>query len=381
MSDSDFRKKRRSSRTPLGASKPVWKKLPVVDFFTYTGSYLNFRFALILLAGALSFGVAGFVFLEGYSFREAFYMTIITISTVGYTEVRPLSPNGQIFVSILIIFYIGVFSYVVSAFTFYVIQGEFFKQIHLNFLAKRIKELKNHIIICGYGKYGKEIAAHFLAHHMPFVVIERDQEEVEAIQKGEARIVYIQDDATHDEALIKAGIEHARSLISALPDDTENVFTVLTARQLNPRINIISRARDPRSQRKLLRAGANHVVMPEQIGGFYMATLVAKPGAVEFFSFITNHYGSDIDFEEIHYEQLPGSCQGRTIRDLAIRKATGANIIGFKKANGEFIVNPGPDVIMEPGSSFILMGNSEHLQSMHDYLNHYEEQRPLSSGG
>ncbi len=344
------------------------KKVRGWDFFTYTGSYLNFRFALLLLIGAAAFGISGFMLLEGYSFREAFYMTIITIATVGYTEVRPLSPNGQIFVSFLIIFYIGVFSYVVSAFTYYVIQGEFFKLMHLNFLAKKIKELRNHVIICGYGKYGKEIAAHFLAHRVPFVVIEYDEKEVEFIQKGEAKILYVQDDATHDEALIKAGIEHASALISALPDDAENVFTVLSARQLNPHVNIISRAKDPKSQRKLLRAGANHVVMPEQIGGFYMATIVSKPGAVEFFTFITNHYGSDIDFEEIHYEQLPQACRGRSINELAIRNETGANIIGFKKPNGEFVVNPPPDITMEPGSSFVLLGNSEQLNALHDYL-------------
>lgn len=343
------------------------------NWVSYTGSYLNLRLAILLLIVSLFIGIAGFMLLEGYSLREAFYMTIITISTVGYTEVRPLSPNGQVFVSFLIIGYIGIFSYAVSAFTFYVIQGEFFKQLHLNFLAKKIKELRNHVIICGYGKYGKEIAAHFLAHRVPFVVIERDQEEIDLIQKGEARILYIHDDATHDEALIKAGIAEASSLISAMPDDTENVFTVLTARQLNPRINIVSRAKDPKSQRKLIRAGANHTVMPEQIGGFYMATLVSKPGAVEFFSFITNHYGSDIDFAELHYDQLPGACQGRSIQDLSLRQATGVNIIGFKNAKGGFIVNPGPETIIDPGSSFILMGNTEHLNALYNYLGHFEE--------
>ena len=361
------------SRQPEKDSLPLIGKIKGADFFKYSGSYLNMRIALVLLIGSLALGVGGFIVLEGYSFREAFYMTIITISTVGYTEVRPLSPDGQVFVSVLILLYIGVFSYSVSAFTFYVIQGEFFKQLHLNFLDKKIKELRNHVILCGFGKYGKEIAAHFMAHRVPFVVIEKDEEEIGSIQKGAARILYIQDDATHDEALVKAGIEHASAMISALPDDTENVFTVLTARQLNPRINIISRARDPRSQRKLMRAGANHVVMPEQIGGFYMATLVSKPGAVEFFSFITNHYGSDIDFEELHYEQLPLVCQGLSIRDLSLRRVSGANIIGFKKSNGGFVVNPGPDTVLEPGSSFIFMGNSDQLHALHDYLDHYED--------
>jgi len=371
------KRKVRIPRQPNSDPHPIVKRIKLADFFQYTGSYLSLRIAGLLLIGALTLSVVGFYFIEEYTLQEAVYMAIITISTVGYTEVRPLSSDGQLFASFIILLNIGILSYGLSAFTYYVIQGEFFKQIHFNFLAKKIKELRNHVIICGYGKYGKEIASHFLAHRVPFVVIERDEEEIELIQKGEARILYIDDDATHDEALVKAGIDHAVAMISALPDDAENVFTVLTARQLNPRINIISRARDPRSQRKLLRAGANQVVMPEQIGGFYMATLVSKPGAVEFFSFITNYYGSDIDFEELHYEQMPAACQGHSIRELSLREASGANIIGFKNANEEFIVNPGPDIVLEPGSSFILIGNAEQLQALHDYVDQYEEPQSM----
>lgn len=244
--------------------------------------------------------------------------------------------------------------------------------MHKNLVKSRIDKLDRHIIICGYGKYGKEIAHHFFVHKVPFVVIDIDPEEIELIQQSSDDILYIFDDATHDEALIGAGIERAQGLISALPDDAENVFTVLTARQINSKINIISRAKDPKSQRKLLLAGANHVVMPEQIGGFYMATLISKPGAVEFFSFLTNEYQADIGFEEIKFEDLPLSLRGKPISDLSIRQKTGANIISFKNPEGHYEINPGPDVILIPESSFIIIGDHDQLESLNQYIDSYK---------
>jgi voltage-gated potassium channel len=183
----------------------------------------------------------------------------------------------------------------------------------------------------------------------------------------------LEEDATHDEVLIKAGIKQASSLISALPDDSDNVFAVLTARQLSPQLNIISRAKDFRSQKKLLMAGADHVVMPEQIGGFYMATLVSKPGAVEFFSFITNEYRSDIGFEEVTYKDLPNACQGKSLRELNLRKETGTNIIGYKAPDSTYHVNPDPSTALSPGASFIVLGSNEQLRKLRAYLEQYPE--------
>lgn len=337
-------------------------------------TFLNLKVAISLLIGELVFGVLGFILIEGYSVSEALYMAVITISTVGYTEVHPLSESGRMFAAVFIIVNIGIFSYILAVFSYYVVQGEIFKNMHTNLINRQISEIKDHIILCGYGKYGKEISSHFIKHNLPFVVIDIDPEEIEELQKSKSSILYMEDDATHDEALIKAGIHRAKSIISALPDDTENVFTVLTARQLNAKINIISRARDPKSQRKLLLAGANHVVMPEQIGGFYMATLVSQPGAVEFFSFITNEYKSEIGFEEIQYAHMPPSCHGKTIRDLRIRKETGANIIGYHAPSGDYIVNPGPDTRLVPKSSFIVLGSKKQLIALRKFLEHYQEE-------
>ncbi len=338
------------------------------NLFTVPSSFLSVRVAIGLLTLDLLVGILGFMLIEEYTLVEAFYMTVITISTVGYTEVGPLDTAGKLFTSFYIINNIGVFAYILAVFSYYVVQGEIFKDMHLNLINKSIKKLSGHIIICGYGRYGKEIAIHLQKHSIPFVIIDSDAEKIDLIQKSEDQLLYVQDDATHDEALEKAGIKKAQALISALPDDVNNVYTVLTARQMNADIMIVSRASDAKSEKKLRLAGANHVVMPEQIGGFYMAMLIGKPGAVEFFSYITRDYQSDIAFEEIHYDSLPPNLQDKTIREMHLRKATGANIIGFKQPDGNFIVNPEPDTAIIPASSFIILADRKQIQALRQFL-------------
>lgn len=348
----------------IGFTKPL-KRVP--------SNFLSIQLGFILLIVDLLGGVVGFMIIEGYSLGDAIYMTVITVSTVGYTEVKPLTEAGRMFASIYILFNIVAFAYLLSLFSYYIVQGEIFKKMHENLVKTRIDKLDRHVILCGYGKYGKEVAHHFALQNLPFVVIDENAEEIEDIQKSKDDILYIKDDATHDETLIAAGIKRAQAIIAALPDDAENVFTVLTARQLNPSINIISRAKHPKSLQKLTLAGANHVVMPEQIGGFYMATLVSKPGAVEFFSFITNEYQSDIGFEELRYEDLPEACRGSSIRELLFRKHSGANIIGYKGPGGNYVVNPDPEIVLTPGGSFIVLGDHDQLDALKKYLRSFDE--------
>ncbi len=338
------------------------------SIYTVPSSFLSIRAAAILFVVELLVGTLGFILLEGYTVLEAFYMTIITVATVGYGELRPLTSHGQLFVSIFILINIGTFAYILAAFTYYVVQGEIFKKMHSNLISNEIKRLSNHVIVCGYGRYGKEIAAHLLKNRIPFVIVDSDLEKIEDIQKSENRLLYIEDDATHDEVLLQAGIQKAQAIISALPDDISNVYTVLTARQLNKNIIIVSRVSSLVSEKKLRLAGANHVVMPEQIGGFYMATLISKPGAVEFFAFITNEYQSDIGFEEIRYEDAPDFCRNCSISDLHLRRDTGVNIIGYKTPNGNYVVNPGPEVTLVPNSSFIVLGDHDQLKKLQKML-------------
>jgi voltage-gated potassium channel len=336
--------------------------------YQYGSNYLNLRIALLLLILALVFGVGGYMIIEGFTFLDAFYMTIITLSTVGYTEVRTLSELGRAFTSGLIIFNLAVFTYSASAFTYYVIQGELFKTFHYISLNKQIRQLKNHVIICGFGRYGKEVIAYFLKHKLPFIVIENNRERIMEIQEMDKTIVYIEDDATQDDVLVKAGIDKARAIISTLPDDSDNLFVALSARQLNKDITIITRAKEYKSVRKMQLAGADHVMMPEQIGGFFMANLVNKPNASEFFAYISDEITHDIGFEEVRYEVLPESWKGRTIQNLGIREQTGSNVIGYRSPDGKYVVNPAPDIKLMPGSSFIILGNKEQIDKLKDLL-------------
>ncbi len=308
-----------------------------------------------------------YMFYEGYSIIESVYMTVIIISTVGFGEVKSLSTGGQMFTTFLILINVGIFAYALSAFTYYVIQGELFKKMYLDKIDKKLDKLKDHVIICGYGRYGKEIASNFLDHNVPFVVIEHNEDKINRIREGR-EILFIYGDSTDDDILIKSGIHRAKALISALEDDTENLYTMLSVRELNPKINLISRAQNKRAQHKLLLAGASHVIMPEQIGGFYMATLVNKPDAAEFFTFITRESDSDMGYEAIHYEDLPKHCIDKTIEELNLRRETGVNIIGFKSIENKYVVNPGPETILIPGSSFIVLGNTSQLKKLKEYL-------------
>lgn len=343
----------------------------LLDVYTLPNNFLNLRVSLLLLLTDFVLGILGFIWIEGHTLLEAFYMVVITVSTVGYTEVQPLSDVGKLFTSFFIIINIGLFAYVLAVFSYYVIQGQIYKNWHNNMIKKSISKLQDHVILCGYGKYGREIAMHFEKHQIPFVVIDINETKIEDIQRSEQKLLYIHDDATHDEVLQEANIEDARALIAALSDDSDNLFIVMTARQMSSKLRIISRAKDPRSQKKLTLAGADRVVMPEQLGGFYMATLISKPDAVEFFSFITNEYRSDIGFEETTFNDVPDSCKNKSIQELNIRSETGANIIGFKDADNKYWVNPAPDTILRPGSSFIVLGNRQQLDQLKRYLSGY----------
>jgi voltage-gated potassium channel len=289
---------------------------------------------LLLIFIILSIGITGFIIIEGYSILEAFYMTITTISTVGFQEIHPLSDGGRIFTSILIIFSIGIYFYGVTALAKFVIEGEFrkfFKHYNVN---KKIENLENHVIICGYGRTGKQICLELIDDKIPFIVIESRKNVIEFI-KEEENILYYDGDATEEETLLLAGIKKAKAIITTLPEDPDNVYVVLTARELNSDITIISRASNESSESKLKRAGANNVIMPEKIGGAHMAALVTKPYITEFIANLTGQ-GSDISltFEELALNNISEEYKHKSIRDLDIRNRTGANIIGLRLNNG-----------------------------------------------
>jgi len=323
------------------------------------------RIAAMMILGTIVFGVLGFMVIEGYSFSESFYTTIIILSTVGLGVVHTLSDTGRWFVACLIIVSIGIFAYGISQITSYIMEGEIQRYLKYKKTLKMINKIQNHVIVCGFGRNGKQACQQLKADNQSFVVIENSEKAFNEIRDEDGYLV-IYGDATRDETLIEAGIEKASALITTLPSDAANVFVVLTARELRSDIKIISRASESSSEGKLRRAGANNVIMPDKIGGSHMATLVTRPDVIEFIDHITGKV--HIRLEEIMINKLNEKYRGKTIRELEVRNRTGANIIGFKSSNGEYTVNPGPDTILKPDSKLFVLGTSKEVEELINVL-------------
>lgn len=310
-------------------------------------------------------GIVGYMTIENYGLLDAFYMTVITLATVGFQEVHPLSSGGRLFTSFLIIISFGTFAYAISSITKYISDGEFkdyFKNKKVN---AAIEKLENHVIICGFGRNGKQAAHVLKKHDTRFVVIEEKKAIVAAINHQYADLV-LEGDATLDDVLLKAGILKAKALITTLPIDADNLFIVLTARTLNSKLTIISRASEDNTDKKLKIAGANNVIMPDKLGGAHMASLVMKPDVMEFVDYITGQGGDNIRLEEITFANLSEEYQNKTIRDLEVRNRSGANIIGFKTAQGDYIINPSADTKIIPDAKLFVLGTSEQIGKLKD---------------
>ncbi len=323
------------------------------------------RIAAALIIGTMIFGIAGYMAIENYTFSDAVYTTIIILSTVGLGVVHTLSEAGRWFTAGLIILAIGIFAYGVSLITTYIMEGELQRFLKYRKILKMIDKLDNHIIVCGFGRNGKQACEQLWAHHHSFVVIENGEKAIGDLREQDD-FLFIEGDATKDEILIEAGIKKARALITTLPNDAANVFVVLTARELRPEMKIISRASEDTSENKLRRAGANNVIMPDKIGGVHMATLVTRPDVLEFIDHITGRI--NIRLEEIKCNNLKDSLKGKTIRELEIRNKTGANVIGYKTGEGEYIINPGPETIMKPDSKLFVLGTREQVETLMQVL-------------
>ncbi len=337
----------------------------MLNFRQFSRIYTPF----ILIAIIVCIGVIGFMIIENYRLLDAFYMTIITVATVGFQEVHPLSDAGRIFTAFLIITSFGTFAYAVTSISQYVLDGEFnqyFKNYKVN---AAIEKLENHVIICGFGRNGKQAAHVLKKHNKRFVVIEQKKDIVGAINHQFADLV-MEGDATFDEVLLKAGILKAKALITTLPIDADNLFIVLSARTLNSQITIISRASEDNTDKKLKIAGANNVIMPDKLGGAHMASLVMKPDVMEFVDYITGQGGDNIRLEEITFDNLPEAFQNKTIRDLEVRNKSGANIIGFKTGKGEYIINPSADTIIIPDAKLFVLGTTEQITKLRELFAH-----------
>ena len=319
----------------------------------------KFYKALLFLLTILTIGVVGYMTLSDFGFIDALYMTVITISTVGFRELHPMNTEEKVFTIFLILTSLSLFGYAVSSFTEALASGEFFKQLKRKKVQQKIDKLKQHTIVCGYGRNGMQAINKLRSYQQKFVVVEKDTALIGLLE--EDNILYIEGDATTDEVLLKAGIENASNLITALPSDADNLFVVLTASQLSKDCKIISRASNESSYSKLKIAGASNVIMPDKLGGAHMASLVVTPDVIEFVDRLTVEGETTANLEEVAVNDLPKEYVGKTILDLDLRKKTGCSVIGFKASNGDYVINPEASIKLLADARLIVLGKPEQI--------------------
>jgi len=321
----------------------------------------KFRIAILLVACVLAIGVFGYRYIADYSWVDALYMTTITITTVGFGEVGPLDDTAKLFTVGLILASVVTLANSIAVITEYFMNKNSFEQFKNRKMKKKIDKLSDHIIICGYGRNGKQAAQKLASYNRPFVVIEKDKE---LIEKHNDEVLFVYGNANEDEVLLESGIENAHSIIVALPNDADNLFVVLSARQINKDIGIISRASQEASYKKLKLAGANNVIMPDKIGGDHMASLVVMPDLVEFLDNLSIIDDNKVNVEEVAIEAITSNGGMKTIKDLDFRNKTGCSIIGYKTPEREYIINPEADTILRANSKLIVLGRPEQILTL-----------------
>lgn len=319
--------------------------------------------AILLLILIFVMGITGFILFFGYTFIDAFYMTVITITTVGFGELHPMSAAEKMFTSFLILSSIFILGYAIKVISEYILSKSNIGNLREKKVQEKINKLHDHVIVCGYGRNGKQAVHKLKAYKKSYVIIEMNEDVIERFY--DEKHMFVHGNANEDEILIKAGMERASTLICALPSDADNLFIVLSARQINKNLKIISRATEETSYQKLKLAGADNVIMPDKIGGEHMASLVVVPDLVEFLDNLSVSGEEDsIYVEQVPFEKVCPSGKEQAIKDLDLRRKTGCSIIGYKTPEGEYIVNPEPSLILKKDSKLILIGRPNQIESL-----------------
>lgn len=313
------------------------------------------------VVGITILGTSGYTLIEGWSIVESFYMTMITVTTVGFNEVRELSTAGRMFTVALMILGVGTVFYGIAI----IAEIRFEERIRQIFgrrkLVKELDKLENHHIICGYGRIGSTVAGEYARESLPHVVIENDESITSHIDQ-EGKLVIL-GDATLDETLIEANVKTAKSLVCALPTDAENVFVTLTARALNPDLYILSRAALESSIGKMEAAGANRVVSPYIMGGMRMAQSVLRPKLAGFLDEVTSHATTDLDFDEVTVPE-GSDLVGMALRESKISQETGVYLLSIRHNSGEMRFNPGADFQIQAGDHLYALGTPAQVESL-----------------
>jgi voltage-gated potassium channel len=312
------------------------------------------RIGLAVLALIFLVAVTGYR-LAGWSVLDSIYMVVVTLSTVGYEEIHDLSdsPGLQLFTILVIIFGVSTALYIVGGLLQMMAEGEINRALGLRRVTREIERLHRHTIICGFGRMGEILAHELLRHKKPFVVIENDPDRINAA--GALNYLALSDDATEEEALQRAGIEQASQLVTTLPRDADNVFITLTARNLNRQLIVIARGEFPTTEKKLMQAGADRVVLPAAAGALRMAAMITRPAALELIEVVAGRQIAEVEVDEL---TIPAESPlaGITIRDSQTRTRHGLLIVAFRRPGGRLEFNPGGDAVFEAGASLIVMG-------------------------
>jgi voltage-gated potassium channel len=321
----------------------------------------RFLFMLLVPALLLVAGTLGYHLIEGWSLFDALYMTAITLTTVGYAEVHELSTAGRAFTMVLLLGGVVVFVYALTEVVRGIVSGEVRTALGRQRMERSLADLRQHMIVCGYGRMGHLVCEHFAAHGLAFVVIDRQPESLADFQVPHGLALH--GDATSDEVLRRAGVERARGLVAVITSDADNLYITMSARLLNERLFIVARAEDERAEQKLVRAGADRVVSPYAIGGARMAQAVLRPTVVDFLELATRTEHLALQIEEVRI-QAGSHLAGTTLRDSQVRQDLGIMIVAIKKGSGEMLFNPPPDAAMEPGDILITLGPRPQLDRL-----------------
>ena len=323
------------------------------------------RYSLLMLIAIIAFGTCGYYFVEHMPLFEAFYMTIITITTVGFAEVIPLSQIGRTITVIIIILGISVGAYTIGVLVRALVEGELVKIFGRIKVQKQVSGLKNHFLICGFGRIGRIICDELEADNIDFVVIEQDSQVIEHIQAR--KYLYLEMDATGEEALMQAGIMKAKGIVTAVNNDANNVFITMTAKSLRSDVFVLARASEEQNEAKLFRAGANRVVSPYLIGGRRIAQMLKKPTVVDFIdiAMMGSHLGLMMEEASIGDKS---SLIGKNLIDSNLRRDYGVIIVAIKKLSGDMVFNPMPSEALEAGDVIVVIGKKEDLKRMNTVL-------------
>ncbi len=318
-------------------------------------------FSALFLAVVIIIGTVGYRFLEDYTWLEALFMTIITISTAGFQEVRPLSPAGMVFTIGLLFSGLGVVLYTVGTITEKIVEGEFQQFFGRKRMEKRIAAMANHYLVCGYGRIGEVICRELASKPVPFVVIELDEERVRKME--EAGYLLLKGDATDEKVLLAAGVMKAKGLFATLPVDADNVFMILTAKDLNSSIFVVARATTERSERTLAHAGADKIISPYAMGGHRMAQAALRPAVVDIIELATHYRSLELQLEEIVVPP-ESPCEGVTLRDSGLFQERGVIVVAIKRASGSMIFDPSIDEKLAAGDHLVALGEIARLRGL-----------------